>query len=88
MSRPTGNTPWPQRARSLGPRQYAPDGRASTKAEQPIPVRVWVITVGGDDLELEGEAMEWTSRAVRVRYRDKYGHDDWVWVWAGAVARV
>ncbi|WP_251151344.1 hypothetical protein [Cellulosimicrobium sp. Marseille-Q4280] len=84
MSRPTGNTPFPQRARSLAPRQY---GQPVTQAPEPIPVKAWVVTVAGDDLEVAGDATAWTSRAVRVRFVDKFGHLDSAWLWAGAVSR-
>lgn len=84
VSRPTGNTPFPQRARSLAPRQY---GEPVTQAESPIPVTAWIVTVQGDDLEVHGDAMAWTKRAVRVRFVDKHGHLDSAWLWAGAVSR-
>lgn len=84
MSRPTGNTPWPQRPRSLAPRQYGP---AVTEPGQVIAVRAWILTVQGDELEVDADATAWTSRAVRIRFVDKYGHLDYAWVWAGAVVR-
>lgn len=54
---------------------------------QPIPVLAWLLTVDGEETEVEAEAHAWTSRAVRVGYVDKYGHEDFAWVWAGAVER-
>ncbi|WP_286189668.1 hypothetical protein [Sanguibacter hominis] len=54
---------------------------------RPIPVRAWLLTVDGEEVEVEAEAVAWTGRAVRVSYVDKYGHEDSAWVWAGAVAR-
>ncbi|WP_125778372.1 hypothetical protein [Antribacter gilvus] len=85
MSRPTGNTPFPETARGLHPRQYAPDGMAVVEAERPIPVRAWIVTVRGDDREVDGDVMAWTRKAVRLRYVDKYGHLDSAWIWANAV---
>ena len=87
MSRPTGSTPFPQRARSLAPRQIGAATASITTPETPIPVRAWLLTVAGDDLEVDAEAVAWTTRAVQVRYVDKHGHDDTAWVWAGAVTR-
>ena len=54
---------------------------------QPVPALAWIVTVSGDALGVEGEAIEWTPRAVRVSYLDKFGPQDSTWVWAGAVAR-
>ncbi|MFP3714055.1 hypothetical protein [Puerhibacterium sp. TATVAM-FAB25] len=87
MSRPTDRTPWPQRARSLAPRQYRTADEQVVPAPQPFPVRAWLVTVAGDDLEVEGEAVAWTRRAVHVRFTDKHGRPDDAWVWVGAVAR-
>ena len=84
MSRPTGNTPFPDRARTLHPRQH---GMKVPTPDRPIPVRAWIVTVKGEDLEIDGDAMAWTERAVRVRYVDKFGHLDSAWVWASAVTR-
>lgn len=84
VSRPTGRTPFPQQARSLHARQH---GLPITEPERPIAVRAWIVTVRGEDLEVDGDAMAWTPRAVRVRYVDRFGHLDSAWVWAGAVTR-
>ncbi len=84
MSRPTGNTPFPQRARSLAMRQY---GGPVTKATSPIPVHVWLLSVDGEETEVQGMALAWTPRAVHVRYIDRHQREDSAWVWAGAVRR-
>lgn len=84
MGRPTGNTPYPERARSLAPRQT---GARSTETETPIPVRAWILTMRGDELEVDAEAIAWTPRAVRIAYTDKFGRRDTAWVWSGAVQR-
>jgi len=54
---------------------------------QPVPALAWIVTVSGDALGVEGEAIEWTPRAVRVSHVDKVGHQDTVRVWVSAVAR-
>lgn len=66
------------------PRQY---GAGEVRPERVIPVRAWVITVSGEDIEVDGDAVAWTRRAVRVRFVDRFGHLDHAWVWVGAVTR-
>lgn len=87
MSRPTGNTAWPDRARGLAPRQRADVGEHETRADRPIPVTAWLVTVAGADMQVDAEAIAWTRRAVEVRYVDRHGRPDSAWVWAGAVTR-
>lgn len=86
MSRPTGHTPFPERVRSLAPKQYGLH-EDPVKPSEPIPVRVWLVTVRGADFETDAVALAWTRRAVRVEYVDKYGRKDAAWVWAGSVTR-
>lgn len=78
------STPFPERARTLSPRQI---GAPVTTAETPVPVRAWVLTVRGDEFEVDAEALAWTQRAVRIAYTDKHGRLDTAWVWASAVRR-
>ncbi|WP_205692789.1 hypothetical protein [Cellulomonas sp. IC4_254] len=67
------------------PRQYG--SGTEVRPERAIAVRVWIQTVSGEDLQVDGDALAWTKRAVYVRYVDKYGHLDRAWVWVGAVER-
>lgn len=85
VSRPTGNTPFPERARSLTSLQC---GKPETTAETPIPVRAWILTVRGEDFLVDAEVIAWTPKAVRVRYTDKHGRPDTAWIWANAVTRL
>ncbi|TRW46435.1 hypothetical protein [Georgenia yuyongxinii] len=57
-----------------------------TTAHSPIPLRVWVHTRQGHRA-VDGVAVAWTSRAVRVRYLDEHGRQGFAWVWANAVVR-
>ncbi|GAA3218283.1 hypothetical protein ACFP63_08575 [Oerskovia jenensis] len=84
MSRPTGNTSFPKRARTLSPKQY---GRDVTTPETPTPVRAWIVTMEGDELEIDADAIAWTKRAVHISYIDRFERPDTAWVWAGAVVR-
>lgn len=53
----------------------------------PVPVRAWVhypaIVV-----DVRAEAIEWTDRAVRLRWMTLGGFKQDVWVWANAVRRI
>jgi hypothetical protein len=50
------------------PRQF--DTEREHCPDRAIPVRAWVLTVSGEDLEVDGDAIAWTRRAVRVRFVD------------------
>jgi len=50
-------------------------------------VRAWVVWEDGVEELVDGVAVAWTKRAVRVRFGIP-GHFHEVWVWAGAVERV
>ena len=52
-----------------------------------ISVRAWIVTAQGRDVEVDGEAVAWTDRAVNVRYYDEHGREGFAWVWASAVVR-
>lgn len=67
------------------PRQF--DSVGEHRPERPIAVRAWIVTVSGEDLEVDGDAVAWTKRAVRVRFVDQIGHLEHAWVWVGAVTR-
>jgi hypothetical protein len=75
--------PLSEQAYSLGPAQY---GGPVTRPDPPLPVRAWIHTRTGHEA-VDGVAVAWTSRAVRVRYADGHGREGFVWVWANAVAR-
>lgn len=62
-------------------------GQSPTTPAAPVPVRVWVLTGRGTDVELDAEATSWTRRAVHVRYVDDHGREGFAWVWASAVSR-
>lgn len=81
-------TDLPRRAlrqpRSLLPEQYA--AAAITPAPARITVQAWVVWEDGVEELVDGEAVAWTSRAVRVRWGvPPHRHE--TWVWAGAVSR-
>lgn len=62
-------------------------GTATTTPGEPIPVRAWIVTGRGADVEVDAEATSWTPRAVHVRYIDEHGRQGFTWVWASAVTR-
>lgn len=70
---------------SLGPEQLA-DARV-TRAARAIPVLAWVPWTDGRYHRIAAFAGEWTSSAVRVRWREGGGTVHDVWVWADAVRR-
>ena len=57
------------------------------RPERQLPIRAWIVDGKGRDLEVDGVAVAWTSRAVNVRYIDSGGREGFVWVWASAVSR-
>lgn len=61
------------------------DHRVS-RASEPLPVSAWVVWEDGVEELVDGVAIAWTKRAVRVRFGIP-GHMHEVWVWAGAVER-
>ena len=71
-------------ARSL---PLAVRGQETTTPGEPIPVRAWIVTGRGADLEVDAEATSWTPRAVHVRYIDDHGREGFARVWASAVTR-
>lgn len=84
MSRQHEGTPFPKRARTLSPKQY---GHKVTAPETPMPVRAWIVTMEGDEFEIDADAIAWTKRAVHISYIDRFDRPDTAWVWAGAVVR-
>jgi len=68
---------------TLGSEELALNRVALTKTPKPLEVRVWVRYPGGP-LQVEAEAVAWTSRAVAVRWKcGDVVHK--AWVWASAV---
>jgi hypothetical protein len=58
-----------------------------TEAEQPVKVRAWVRypeTVA----RMEGKAVAWTSRAVKLQWESADHEMREAWVWASAVDRL
>ena len=62
------------------------DHRVS-RASEALRVSAWVVWEDGVEEFVDGVAIAWTKRAVRVRFGIP-GHIHEVWVWAGAVERV
>jgi hypothetical protein len=62
-------------------------GGRVVRASTAIPVRAWLVTSQGRDVEVDAEAVAWTDRAVNVRYFDEHGREGFTWVWASAVVR-
>lgn len=58
-----------------------------TLSPEAIPVLAWLLFPSGP-LQVRGEAIAWTARAVLVRWKRFSEQDHHVWVWAGAVERV
>ena len=52
----------------------------------PQPVQAWVLWEDGVEELVQGHAIAWTKRAVRIRFGAP-PHQHEVWVWAGAVER-
>lgn len=55
-----------------------------TRAPLPRPVRAWV-RYGTVPVEVDAEAVAWTSRAAAVRWKVGPERVDRAWVWASAV---
>lgn len=62
-------------------------GEPVRRPDIPVPVRAWIVDARGRDVEVDGEAVAWTSRTVQVRYFDQHGREGFVSVWASAVTR-
>ncbi|KAE8763432.1 hypothetical protein [Georgenia thermotolerans] len=75
--------PLSEQAYSLGPAQY---GTPVRPAGEPLPITAWIHTRKGHQL-VDGVALAWTEKAVRVRYVDGHGREGFAWVWANAVTR-
>ena len=63
-------------------------GAPMTTAREPIAVRAWVSRPRRGVVQLEGRAVAWTPRAVRVELIDEHFRTEQVWVWANAVERI
>ena len=53
---------------------------------EPIPVMAW-LRFSGTPVQVPGECLEFTSKAVLFRYTAAGQSPEQVWVWANAVAR-
>lgn len=71
---------------SLAPEQI---GGPIRTAKRPIPVVAWVpfLVERVVYIELDGHALEWTGKAVKVEAEMRAGAKHTVWVWASAVRR-
>jgi hypothetical protein len=58
-----------------------------TTARAPTAVHAWILWEDGVEELVQGVAIAWTRKAVRVRFGAP-PHEYEVWVWAGAVERV
>lgn len=68
---------------SLGRDELELDLQPVTKTPRPHAVRAWVRYPGGP-VQVDGEAVAWTARAVAVRW-PAGGSVHRAWVWASAV---
>lgn len=57
------------------------------KPQRPIPVAVW-LRVNGTAVFAEGECVEFTTRAVLIRWTPIDHVLEQAWVWANAVTRL
>lgn len=64
--------------------ELALDREPMTRAPVPRPVRAWV-RYGGVSLEVDAEAVAWTTRVVAIRWPAS-GGEHRAWVWVGAVS--
>jgi hypothetical protein len=71
---------------SLTEREIDEPHNPITVAETPIRVASFIRFYEAT-IRVEGEAIAWTSRAVKVRFTTKEGARHEVWVWASAVDR-
>jgi hypothetical protein len=58
----------------------------ATPAE-PVSVRAWA-RYPETSARVEGRAIAWTSRAVRIEWTDAQGATQRVWVWSSAVGKI
>jgi len=71
------------------PRSLQPEQMGQLTISTPaVPQRVqaWILWEDGVEELVQGQAIAWTKRAVRVRFGTP-PHQHQVWVWAGAVER-
>lgn len=62
-------------------------GEKVIEVKMAVPVRAWIIDGRGQDVEIRGRAVAWTSRMVRILYVDLHGREGSLWWWASAVRR-
>jgi hypothetical protein len=70
---------------TLSPAELELDRLALTVTPRPEKVRAWV-RFGDTPVQVEAEAMRWTSRAIGIRFH-VMGEEKRCWVWASAVER-
>jgi hypothetical protein len=70
---------------SLSDAELELDKLAITVTPTPERVRAWV-RFGTTPVQVEAEAMRWTSRAIGIRFH-VMGQEQRCWVWASAVER-
>ncbi|SFS17476.1 hypothetical protein SAMN04487846_3568 [Microbacterium sp. cf046] len=58
-----------------------------TRADRPVRVRAWV-RYPEPVARLEGRAVAWTTRAVKLQWETADGERREAWVWASAVDRI
>jgi hypothetical protein len=63
------------------------DHNEVTQADTPIPVRAFV-RFHEAVIRPHAEGVEWTARAVKIRFTMQNGARHEVWVWASAVDRI
>jgi len=57
------------------------------RPDVPASMRAWIFDSRGRDVEVDGEAVAWTSRTVQVRYFEPHERQRFVTAWASAVTR-
>ena len=62
-------------------------GTRITKVDEPVPVRAWV-RFPESPIQVDGQAVAWTPRAVRVEFELRDGARLSAWVWASAVDKL
>jgi hypothetical protein len=72
---------------SLSPEELDVEADPITTARSKIRVRAWV-RFPGTVVRTEGEAIEWTSKAVHLRWLSADGEERDAWVWANAVEKI
>ncbi|MEP6477861.1 MAG: hypothetical protein ABJB03_00590 [Rhodoglobus sp.] len=75
------------RALSLGEAELGVDPETFPDAPAPVRVGAWVPFVQATAW-VEGRAIAWTDRAVKIQFSVRPGDEYIAWVWADAVRRL